>query len=187
MLSKDRHLFHNEEGRLKVLKRRWRFDLNEVPETLPPILFTAVRRKAHPVVMEKGLKWSNNRYLVLTPDKEVALRIGRRRDQHPVLLEVRANAARNAGIEFYPFNTLFLCRQIPVDFITGPPVSKEFIESRIEAVPRKEKAAPQPVDFSAGTFALEISKDPDLRRRLKGKKPKGWKEQVRKIRRQKRQ
>lgn len=187
MLSKDRHLFQDEEGRLKVLERRWRFELDEIPEALPHRLFAAVRRRAHPVVMEKGLKWRDGKYLVLTPDKDVALRIGRRRDQNPVLLEVQADAAQNAGIDFHPFGSLFLSRQIPANFISGPPVSKELMESRIESEPKREKAQPQPVDFSPGTFTLEISKDPDLRRRLKGKKAKGWKEEVRKVRRRKRQ
>jgi putative RNA 2'-phosphotransferase len=180
MLSKNRHLFRNEEGRLRVLERRWRFELDKVPETLPHILFTAVRRRAHPVVMEKGLKRSDGNYLILTPDKEVALRIGRRRDQNPVLLEIRADDAKDGGIHFHPFGSLFLCRHIPANFISGPPVSKELMEGRIEA-------APQPVEFSPGTFTLDTSKDPDLRRRLKGKKPKGWKEEVRKVRRRKRQ
>jgi len=186
LLGKDRQLFQPEDNRIRALERKWRLDLETYPQAPPNILFTAVRKRAHPVVMEKGLKSSEDRYVVLSADKKMALRIGRRRDQKPVLLEVKAAAAEKQGVLFYSFGDLFLCTQIPAGFISGPPVPKEAKESRSDADTRKEKAMPSQADFAPGTFTLDISRDPDPYRRAKGKKRKGWKEKSRKIRRGKR-
>ncbi|MBW2217849.1 MAG: hypothetical protein JRF34_11780, partial [Deltaproteobacteria bacterium] len=48
------------------------------------------------------------------------------------------------------------------------------------------KAAPAKDDPAPGTFSLDSSRDPDLLRRAKGKKRKGWKEEARKVRKGKR-
>jgi putative RNA 2'-phosphotransferase len=141
-----------------------------------------VRRRAHPVVMEKGLTAAEGRYLVLSPDQEMAARIGRRRDQKPVLLEIMAASAREAGISLYPFGNLYLTDQIPASFINGPPVSKEDI--KIPERKREKKLAGR-ADFEAGTFVLDLDRDPDRSRRAKGKRQKGWKEKARKMRRRK--
>ena len=138
------------------------------------------------MVMEKGLKSHEGGFLVLTPDKNMALRIGKRRDQKPVLLEVMAGTAEKQNILFYAFGDLFISPQIPARFIAGPPVAKEELERPRDAEERKEKATPKQTDFAPGTFSLDISRDPDLQRRAKGKKRKGWKEDARKIRRRKR-
>jgi putative RNA 2'-phosphotransferase len=187
LLGKGRALFESESNRIRASERKWRLDLDIHPHSPPNILFTAVRKRAHPVVMEKGLIWSEDRYVVLSADEKMALRIGRRRDQKPVLLEVKAAAAQKQGILFYRFGDLFLTQRIPVRFISGPPVSKEAQETRIDAETRKEKVVPRHVDVAPGTFTLDISRDPDPYRRGKWKKHKGWKEESRKIRRGKRQ
>ena len=187
LLGKDRPLFQAADNRIRVLEKKWRLDLDTPAKTLPSVLYIVVRKKAHPVVMEKGLIPSEGGYLVLCPDKNMAQRIGSRRDQRPVLLEVMACAAEKQGISFYSFGDLFLGPQIPVRFISGPPVPKEDQESRQEAAVQKEKVRPKQAAFSPGTFVLDISRDPDLKRREKGKKRKGWKEETRKIRRDKRQ
>jgi putative RNA 2'-phosphotransferase len=132
--------------------------------------------------MEKGLSAAEGRYLVLSPDREMALRIGRRRDQKPVLLEITAVSAREAGISFYPFGNLYLADQIPARFINGPPVSKEHMK-----IPerKREKTPERRADFEAGTFVLDLDRDPDRSHRAKGRKRKGWKEEARKTRRRK--
>ena len=186
LLGKDRLLFQPGNKRIRALERRWRFDLDKPVQTLPKLLFSPVRRKAHPVVMEKGLRSSQGRYLVLSPDRGMAGRIGRRRDQKPVLLEIMASAAQNKGVWFYPFGKLFLSTKIPDEFIAGPPVPKEILDSRRDAEARKEIIMPKQPYFTPGTFSLDPSRDPDAYRRAKGKKRKGWKEDARKMRRGKR-
>jgi len=186
LLGKDRSLFDAEESQIRALEKKWHLDLDSPVKSLPPLLYIAVRRKAHPVVMEKGLKSTTPGYLVLSPHKDMALRIGRRRDQKPVILEVMAYTAEQIGTLFYRFGDLFLCLDIPARFISGPPVPKEEQERRREAETQKQTSLSKQAAFSPGTFPLDISRDPDLQRRAKGKKRKGWKEDARKIRKGKR-
>jgi len=185
LAAKDRALFQDEETRIRVLERKWTMNLQEPTVPLPKILFTAVRKKAHPVVMEKGLRPAEGKYVVLSPDRDMVLRIGRRRDQEPVLLEVTAGTTKSEGVPFYSFGTLFLSPHIPARCISGPPVSKEAIEALREKGVQKEKGAPRPPDFTPGSFVLDIFRDPDPYRRAKGKKRKSWKEKARKMRRNK--
>ncbi|MEA2039518.1 MAG: hypothetical protein U9N82_06765 [Thermodesulfobacteriota bacterium] len=183
LLGKDRHLFQAEDNRIRVLERRWQLDLENPSLSLPPVLYVAVRRKAHRVVMERGLKPRGEGRVVLSTDQEMALRIGRRHDQEPVLLEVMAVAAGDDGLLFYVFGDLFLSDNIPPRFISGPPVSKDVIETRGDKEAKKEKSTPGRFDSTPGTFTLEMERDPALYRRAKGKKRKGWKDDVRKFRR----
>jgi putative RNA 2'-phosphotransferase len=186
LLGKDRHVFQPGENRVRTAERRWHFDMEKPSQPLQKLLFTPIRRKAHPVVVEKGLRSGQGRYLVLSPDREMAGRIGRRRDQKPVLLEVMADAAQSEGGLFYPFGNLFLSPEIPARFITGPPVPKEILESHRDTEPKKEKVIPRQAVLTPGTFPLDSSRDPDPYRRTKGKKRKGWKEEARGMRRGKR-
>jgi putative RNA 2'-phosphotransferase len=188
LLGKDRSLFQPEEKRIRVLDRQWQMDLDHPSDMLPKLLFTPIRRKAHPVVMEKGLKSAEGKHIVLSSDQDMILRIGKRRDQNPVLLEILASSAQSKGIMFYTFSDLFLCTGgIPAEYIAGPQVSKEILEGlRAAAEAKKEAVRPKPADFTPGTFPLDPSRDTDLKRRAKGKKRKGWKEEARKVRKHKR-
>ena len=186
LLGKDRHLFQLGDNTIRTAERRWRFDIEKTDQTLSKLLFTPVRRKAHPVVMEKGLRSGQGKYLVLSPDQEMAERIGKRRDQKPVLIEIMASSAQSKGVFFYAFGKLFLSREIPAKFITGPPVPKEILDSRRELEAIKEKTMSRQAGLTYGTFPLDPSRDPDPYRKAKGKKRKGWKEDARKIRRGKR-
>lgn len=186
MLSGDRSHLQSVDERIRSVERRWELDLHNPSRALPKLLFTTVRRTAHPVVMEKGLKGAAGKYLVLSPVKDMALRIGLRRDQAPVVLEVLADAARDQGVLFFSFGDLFLSPEIPVRFIAGPPVPKEALERGKEKGKPAEKTAKGPSFRTPGTFILDPSRDPDPFRRAKGKKQKGWKEAARKMRKGKR-
>lgn len=178
-LGKDRTLFEVDGNRVRTRDRHWDLDLDRPTLVLPKILFVAVRRKAHPPVMEKGLVGWGYKLIVLSQDPDMAVRIGRRRDQRPVLLEVMTSQAKDEGVSFYPFGRLFLAREIPARFISGPPVSRaEAKEPREE--PRKEQDIR--LDLDAGTFILGHDIHPSPARPAKGKKRKGWKEGARTLR-----
>ena len=183
LLSRDRTLFESDNEHIRSVERRWKMDLDHPTVSLPKVLFAAVRSRAHPVVMEKGLRGIGDRLLVLSPVRDMALRIGRRRDRSPVALEILADAAGQKGVHFYGFGDLVLSPEIPSRFIAGPPVPKEVLERGKE----KERPAQKPSKghlFPApGTFVLDPSRDPDPYRKAKGKKRKGWKEAARKMRR----
>ena len=180
LIGKDRALFAWEEDRIRAVEKRWHLDLQTPSENTPKILFVAIRRKAHVHVMEKGL--FSERLLVLSPDRDMALRIGRRRDQKPILLEVMTGPAQQQGVPFHSFGDLYLAKEIPAEFISGPPVPEEIREPQ---PPKKEKTVPQPSILSGGTFVLDVRRDPDRSRRRNGRKPRGWKEDSRKMRRTK--
>jgi putative RNA 2'-phosphotransferase len=178
--GKDRALFQPNENGIRALERRWHLDLDN-PSLFPPkILFVAVRRRAHPAVMEKGLAASGGKYIVLSSDRDVAERIGRRRDQKPVVLEIMVAPAQEAGVLFYAFGSLFLADQVPARFINGPPISKK------DGKTPERKGEEKGLDFEAGTLVLDLNRDPDPSRRTRGKKQKSWKEEARRIRRRKR-
>ena len=189
LVSEQRGLFEADEKQIRAKDRVWDPDLNTPAQVLPKILFTPVRRKAHPVVMEKGLKASPQGHVVLTPSKAMALRIGRRRDPEPVLLEIRAHSAQQAGTAFSSFGDLFMGPEIPAAFIAGPQPPKAQPETQKgEDKKKRDQAQKVPGSPTPGTFVLDPQRDPDPRRRDKrgkGKKPRGWKEAARKQRRRK--
>lgn len=179
LVGKDRSLFQAEQSALRVHNRRWHLDL-ETPVDMPPkILLIPVRRRAHAHALDKGLRVGEGTLLVLTAEKAMAERIGKRRDQHPVLLEVAAEQALGEGVFFYSFGELFLAREIPPRHIIGPPLPKETVKA---AAPEKEKKPEARAGFEAGTFPLDLGRDPAPHRGDKGKKGKGWKEEARKMR-----
>ena len=153
----------------------------DLPAAEPPsILFTPVRRKAHYNFLEKVLIKRDNHFYLLTPEKEMAERIGRRKDQRPVILEVTARRAARDGVHFSSFGRLYLAPEIPASHIAGPPVPKSALQEKETVPPVKKESS---MGFSPGTFFLDISNDPDKSRRIKGRKKRGCKEEVRGIRR----
>ncbi|MBN2060745.1 MAG: hypothetical protein JW882_10055 [Deltaproteobacteria bacterium] len=181
LFGKDRESFEAGEDSIRAVHRRWSFKNITYGDQSPPrILFTGVRRRAHPVVLEKGLRPIDGRYYALSPDRAMAERIGKRKDRKCVLLEVRACSARDAGIPILIFGDLFLAGEIPPEFISGPPVPKEIIKIKEEKTGEKQEPVP---DFFGGTFILDLNRDRSLVRKEKGRKRRSWKEEARKSRR----
>ena len=181
LLGKNRDLFQIEEKKIRAVERRWVLDLEHPAMSLPKILFIGIRRRAHPVVMEKGLRpLMGSRYHVLSPEREKAQRLGKRLDQQPVLLEVMAEFAQKEGALFYPFGELFLTPEISARYIAGPPVPKHAMKAGEEKSQKPTKPVP---DFQAGSFILDMERDMDKPRKTRGRKKKGWKEEVRRRKR----
>jgi len=147
--------------------------------SLPKILFKGVRRKAYPYILKSGLLPGSKEHVVMTKDRDLAVRIARRLDQEPIIIEIRAGTAIENGITFYPFgDSLYLADMVPVQFISGPPLPKE--------LPSKEEPLKKEREIAPGSFILKAERDPDLKRRKKVKKGIGWKEEVKKGRKRKR-
>ncbi len=177
LMGEGRSLFEADENRIRALDRRWHIE-EASPVTVPKILYCAVRKRAHAHVMEKGL---SSRILPLSPSPEVALRIGRRRDPKPVLLEILTTAAHQKGVSFSVLGSLYLTHDVPAECISGPPVEQE--PPRREVKPAgEERAGGRKPDFMPGSFLLDPQRDPAPHRQFKGKKHKGWKENARKLR-----
>lgn len=186
LFGKGRDLFEPEDKGIRARETQWKLGLEKPSLAVPAVLYTAVRNKAHPVVMERGLKSASGRYLMLTPGRDMALRVGKRRDHEPVVLEVVARDAESKGVRFHVFGDLFLATEIPPEFISGPLVSKEVLEGRKRKGPPKEKPFREALFQAPGTFVLDAERDPALYRGGKGRKRKGWKEEARKMRKDKR-
>jgi len=143
---------------------------------LPKILFKGVKRKAYPFILKSGLLPRSKEHVVMTKDRDLAIRIARRLDPKPVILEISAESATENGTIFYHFgDSLYLADRVPVQFISGPPLPKE-LPSRQEAPKKEREKAP-------GSFILRTERDPDLERRKKAKKRIGWKEELKRDRR----
>jgi len=178
LMGEERSLFDAEESRIRSVNRHW--TMEEGVQVLPKILYAAVRRRAHAHVMEEGL--SSEKGVALSPDPELAERIGRRRDPKPVLLEIHTSAARQKGVGFLLLGDLYFSKAaIPAECITGPPVEQEPLD-RKESKEKEEKPAKKEPVFMPGSFLLDPNRDPAPHRRHQGKKARGWKEDARKLR-----
>ena len=180
VLLNDRDgLFEIDGKRIRSTQRNF-CPVNKEKDLTPPpkILFKGVKRKAYPYILNSGLLPGANEYVVMTTDRDLAIRIARRSDQEPVILEIRAGAAIENGITFYPFGeSIYMADSVPVQFISGPPLPKE--------LPPKKETIEKEREIAPGSFILEAERDPDLKRRNKAKKRIGWKKEVRKGRKRK--
>lgn len=155
---------------------------------LPRLLYTCVRTRAYPVVLEKGLFQGRETWIVLSPDKEMALRIGRRIDLSPVLLTINVQKVREAQIDILAFGqTLFLAPQIPVGSFTGPALPKEKSVKKEKKQPSEFKVPLSPP--TPGSFFIDTDRENKIsvaKNKAKGKKEKGWKEERRREKRRRR-
>lgn len=76
------------------------------PAPPPPTLWHGTHAGALETVLREGLAPMSRQYVHLTTDPALALRVGGRRGR-PVLLEVAAGRAHDAGVVFYEANARF--------------------------------------------------------------------------------
>ena len=186
LMGADRNRFELKEDRIRAVKRDWFMEEEIPPTAVPKVLFAPIRRKAHPVVLEKGLTPHQDRSLVLSPDRDTARRIGMRRDPEPVLIEVMGASARAEGIPIAVFGQLYLSAYVPPRFISGPPVPKDLLEKTQQKKTEPDRGKAKGLEVAPGSFVLDMAHPMDPRHRVKGRKPKGWKEAARKTRGRKR-
>jgi len=151
--------------------------------TPPPLLFHGARRQAFPAVLKHGLRPGTRVQVVLSTTKEMALRIGSRRDAKPVLLTVHAARAHQAGHQFVRCGELlYLVKEIPPLFVAGPPADQVQPPAKTAKTPPSE-----PADRGAwqtpGSFLLDPSMVTDRSRPVRSQKDADWKRQLRRERR----
>lgn len=84
----------------------------------PALLFHGTSPEAAASILREGLKPMSRQYVHLSPTRDVALEVGRRKARKPTLLTVAAAEAAAAGIHFYRGNELiWLADAVPPDFI----------------------------------------------------------------------
>ena len=113
------------ENRIRA-KDRQQLPKRVSPENLPKLLFTCLRPKALYAILEKGILPMGRRHVILSSDKNMAERIGRRIHASPALLTVSVeNAVQQGTLFLQAGENLFLARSIPVGCFTAPPLPKE--------------------------------------------------------------
>ena len=128
-------------------------------EIMPPrIVYMAVRRTAYPHILEKGLRpIPGQRYLVAAVDEKLALRMGKRRDQEPVLIKIDTKAAADQGTSFLGYyEQLFLLDFLPPESISGP----QFKAKVIRPPDRTRKPRPGPEPLSGGGDHAPLAPSP---------------------------
>jgi putative RNA 2'-phosphotransferase len=168
---------HDTHIRPKVLS-----SLDLAPTPPPRSLFHGARRQAYQAILEQGLRPGGRGQVVLASTEEMALRIGGRRDAKPVLVTVHAARAHEAGHRFLRCGELlYLVKELPALFITGPPL--EQIQPPAKAPRKTPEALDREVWQTPGSFLLDPSRVPDPGHALRAKKDVDWKRQLRRERR----
>ncbi len=156
----------------------------EAAPELPKLLYTGIRRKAYPFVAQNGIFPSKYHQVVLSADRDLAERMGKRTDPQPVILTVQVRASVEHGVLFQQAGRmLFLAASIPTGCFSGPPLPKEGPETK-----KPDNADKVSRPQMAGSYALNLD---DLERsqpagRKSQKRRKDWKESKKGIKKQKR-
>ena len=82
------------------------------------VLYHGTTPESTAKILKKGLKPMKRKWVHLSPTKEIAIDIGRRRTLNPVVLEVNAKDARRNGLKFFKATErIFVCRKVPPKYI----------------------------------------------------------------------
>jgi putative RNA 2'-phosphotransferase len=166
-------------------KHRHAMPINIPAQNLPKLLYTCVRRKAYPSVLENGIRPMGFSHVILSSEPEMAERIGRRRDPSPVRLEVQTEISLDKGITFYEVGeTLYLAESILPGCFTGPPLPKQK-----EPFTKRDAVDEPALDRIPGSFMLGLKEKnaPDKTSQHKKKqKAAVWNKESKKTKKQKR-
>ena len=187
-IAKD--LFEIDGNRIRCRERG--YPLPDYEAVSPAHLYYGARRKAYPVLRERGLSaGEDGRPLILAADEQRALAIGRRRDAEPVLVTVQARQAAEQGSMFPAWGDggLYLCDWADARFLMGPPLPEKPLpktqprEKKKEKAARLEQQAVQQPQQPPGSFVItpEDVEKPYKRKGLR--KEISWKNERRKDRR----
>ncbi len=119
-----------------------------IASNLPKLLYTGIRKRAYPHVLDKGISPMGQSHVILSSTREMAQRIGCRIDQEPILLTVNVDQAESRGVIFHQAGSLiFLAEHIPAGVFSGPPLPKQKIELKKEDKPITATAPMLPGSF----------------------------------------
>jgi len=166
-------------------KHRHTMPTNIPVQNLPKLLYTCVRRKAYPSVLENGILPMGFSHVILSSEPEMAERMGKRKDPIPVLLVIQTEISLNKGITFYEAGeTLYLAESIQPGCFTGPPLPKQK-----EPAAKRDAIDEPALDRMPGSFMLGLKgKNAHDKTSQHKKKPKAvvWNKESKKIKQQKR-
>lgn len=159
---------------------------------LPERLYFACRRKHYAYVLEHGIIPSSRPFVPLAATKELALRLGRRRDPEPLLLEVLARKAHAEGETIYEAGTeLYLAASLPAPYLVFPLLRADqqvalTSRKKPEGRPSPPEQPPTPGSFFVDVHHFEgrgpASDGGPQEGRQKGRKKTDWKREAKKER-----
>lgn len=157
-------------------------------ENPPKLLYTAVRSKAHAHVLQKGISPVGAPYILMSPNREMALRIGSRIDSEPVVVEVRTYDCKDKGIIIREAGQLYIADYLPTMCFTVPPLPKEPVTKTKTHTPKSKPEPPKP-PLNSGSFFMDlheetVSHEEKLRRLQKEKQIKKERQQARRQKQQ---
>ena len=118
------------------------------PDALPKLLYTAIRQRAYPAVLEKGVQPSQGPHVILSSERAMAERLGKRIDNQPVVLTIQVTADALMHTVFKRYGgSLYLTDHIPAGGFSGPALPREKPK---EVKKPKPEAEPQP--FIPGSY-----------------------------------
>jgi len=124
-------------------------------DPIPKLLYACIRRRAYPVVLERGIFPGESAVLVLSSDLAMAERIGRRIDISPITLTVQTAKAMAGGVVFQRFGEmLYEAAFLPSDCFTGPAMPKEKKEDG-----RRQRATEKQAPRMPGSFFVDFSQN----------------------------
>jgi putative RNA 2'-phosphotransferase len=133
-------------------KYRDKLSQHSPAQNLPKLLYTCVRRRAYPVVLEKGIFPTAYSQVVLSSRRDLAERMGKRIDPMPVLLTIHTNKSAAEKIVFYRAGeTLFLADSIRKGCFTGPPLPKQKGAITKQNAPKERKS-----QKLTGSFIIDL-------------------------------
>ncbi len=118
---KGRYQYDPEKGRVRATYgHSLKVDLSDLPqENIPDVLYYPATKEEAQFIVETGLKPSDRQWVHLSKGYRDAYVAGRHRVDDPVVLEIRAKEAAEAGYTIYrAAKTVYITKEIPAEFVS---------------------------------------------------------------------
>ncbi|MGA3114894.1 MAG: hypothetical protein ABSF90_10745 [Syntrophobacteraceae bacterium] len=176
------------DGNLLRLRPDFAPPVYPVASDLPKRLYFGLKPKTLVYTQETGLISSRRRFVPVCGERELALRIARREEETPILIEILAREAYQSGLSFLTAGLhLYLVESVPREFILFPQIRQDLAERLTQTSARKPEVQPPhpvaPGSFIVQTHHLEaLGAGKSAKKGAKKDAKEGWKKQGRKER-----
>ncbi|WP_027359631.1 RNA 2'-phosphotransferase [Desulforegula conservatrix] len=176
LISSNESLFETSDDRIRAIDRS---GIEKFENTIPKLLYYAVKKRTYGHILEKGIYPDHgNSHIALSSDQSMALRIGKRKDRHPVLLTIPTTIASDKGVDLSRIGeNLYASRHIPASCIIGPPLEKIIGTQTKKDAP---KPSPKAEITNPGSFLMKPVEG-NSKKREKG----DWKNSKKRLRKEK--
>ncbi|MCD6584509.1 MAG: RNA 2'-phosphotransferase [Desulfobacteraceae bacterium] len=190
LLMLNNPLIEVDKNRIRA-KDRSRLKNYSVCKNPPKLLYVCIKHKSYLSVLDNGVHPTAHASIICCKDREIAERIGKRRDNQPITLTVQVQKMLDQRLTFFHAgDMLYLTEYIPTDCFTGPPLPKE-IPSIKRSAKKKDAIEAYKKQSQAGTFSLSMDKPTENKpsgKKFKGRKKEkdlSWKNNKKRLRKEK--